>query len=573
MTAIDPIARTVDRRRSQQGYDKLLLATGARPRHLPMADDSGAPVTYLRTVEDSDRIKSQLRLGRRLVVVGGGWIGLEVAAAARSAGAHVTVLEALDLPLVRVLGPEVASIFAALHTAHGVDLRVNTKVSSIEGDDGMAIVRLADGSSVEADLLVVGIGAVPETRPRRGRGAANDNGIVVDEQLRTSEPDIFAAGDVANAYHPLLGRHLRVEHWDNAIEQGVVAAQNMLGKAVSYDRLPYFYSDQYDLGMEYLGNVGPDGYDQVVLRGKPAEGTFTAFWLREGRVLAGMHANDWDAMDPIRKIVGAHHGVRRPARRIRVPGPDRGEPRLSAHPSAEREPPRPGAIKRLKKGSTTMSRLTRLHEEQGQSPWLDNLTRPYLQDATLFRLIIHGVRGVTANPTIVAKAIESSDAYDKQFHRLMADGHSVEDAYWHLVITDVVDALRVLRPTFDLNGGGDGFVSIEVAPECAHDTEATKKAARDLHERIGEPNLLVKIPATTAGRTRHRGHDRGRTQHQRDSDLLPGPVRPGHRGLPVWPGDPGPPRRGSLGSPQRGLVLREPGRQRGRPPSREAGHR
>ena len=153
----------------------------------------------------------------------------------------------------------------------------------------------------------------------------------------------------------------------------------------------------------------------------------------------------------------------------------------------------------MKKGTTTMSRLTRLHEEQGQSAWLDNLTRPYLQDATLFRLIIHGVRGVTANPTIVAKAIESSDAYDKQFHRLMSGGHSVEDAYWHLVITDVVDALRVMRPTFDLNGGGDGFVSIEVAPECAHDTEATKKAARDLHERIGEPNLLVKIPATTAG--------------------------------------------------------------------------
>jgi NADPH-dependent 2,4-dienoyl-CoA reductase/sulfur reductase-like enzyme len=293
--------------RSKQEYDKLLLATGSRPRHLPMADDSAAPVSYLRTVEDSDRIKSHLRPGRRLVLVGGGWIGLEVAAAARSAGAHVTVLEALNLPLVGVLGPKVASIFESLHISHGVDLRVEAKVASIQGDDSMVIVNLADGSAIEADLLVVGIGAVPQTRLARTAGLRTDNGIVVDQFLRTSELDIYAAGDVANAYHPLLDRHLRVEHWDNAIRQGVVAAHNMLGHALPYDRLPYFYSDQYDLGIEYLGNVGPEGYDRVVLRGRPADETFTAFWLLEGRVLAGMHANDRDAMDAIRKIVGASH--------------------------------------------------------------------------------------------------------------------------------------------------------------------------------------------------------------------------------------------------------------------------
>ena len=151
----------------------------------------------------------------------------------------------------------------------------------------------------------------PDTALARAAGLQTDNGILVDDQLRTSATDVFAAGDVANAYHPLLGRRLRVEHWDNAIEQGVVAAQNMLGKAVSYDRLPYFFSDQYDLGMEYVGNVGPDGYDQVVLRGKPDEGTFTAFWLKAGRVLAGMHANDWDAMDPIRRIVARQRVVPR----------------------------------------------------------------------------------------------------------------------------------------------------------------------------------------------------------------------------------------------------------------------
>jgi NADPH-dependent 2,4-dienoyl-CoA reductase/sulfur reductase-like enzyme len=292
-----------------QRYDKLLLAPGARPRHLAMADDSGAPVAYLRTVEDSDLIRSRLRAEHRLVIIGGGWIGLEVAAAARRARAHVTILEAQDLPLVRVLGPEVARTFAALHQAHGVDLRMKTVVSSIEADGGVAIVTLADGSSVEADLLVVGIGVTPDITLAEAAGLRTDNGILVDHQLRSSEPDIFAAGDIANAYHPLLGRHVRVEHWDNAIGQGVVAAQNMLGKDVSYDRLPYFFSDQYDLGMEYLGNVGPDGYDRVVLRGTPDKGTFTAFWLREGRVLAGMHANDWDAMDAIRHIVGGQRPV------------------------------------------------------------------------------------------------------------------------------------------------------------------------------------------------------------------------------------------------------------------------
>jgi 3-phenylpropionate/trans-cinnamate dioxygenase ferredoxin reductase component len=309
VTTINHVDHTVTAGGSSQSYDKLLLATGARPRHLAMADDSGAPVVYLRTVEDSDLIRSKLTVGRRLVIIGGGWIGLEVAAAARRAGAHVTILEALDLPLGRVLGPEVARAFATLHQAHGVDLRVNAHVSAIEGDGRLGIVALADGSSIGADLVVVGIGVTPNTDLAEGAGLRTDNGIVVDDQLRTSAPDIFAAGDVANAYHRLLRRHLRVEHWDNAIGQGVVAAQNMLGKEVSYDPLPYFFSDQYDLGMEYVGNIGPDGYDQVVLRGAPEEGIFTAFWLREGRVLAGMHANDWDAMSPIRQIVGGQQRV------------------------------------------------------------------------------------------------------------------------------------------------------------------------------------------------------------------------------------------------------------------------
>ena len=305
VTAIDTTARTVSAGGSTQKYDKLLLAVGSRPRRLPIADDSGVPLSYLRTVEDSNRIKAQLRLGSRIVIVGGGWIGLEVAAAARAAGAHVTILESLDLPLIGVLGSEVAGIFASLHTAHGVDIRTSATITSIHGSDGVAVVELLDGSCVEGDLLVIGIGASPQTSLARAAGLQTSNGIVVDEHLQTSEPDIFAAGDAVNAYHPLLDEQLRVEHWDNAFHQGVVAARNMCDWGETYDRLPYFFSDQYDLGMEYVGHVGPSGYDSAIVRRGPTADAVTAFWLRNGRVVAGMHANDWDAIDPIRQIVSA----------------------------------------------------------------------------------------------------------------------------------------------------------------------------------------------------------------------------------------------------------------------------
>jgi 3-phenylpropionate/trans-cinnamate dioxygenase ferredoxin reductase subunit len=306
---LDLEAHTVRAGDETIGWDRLLLATGARPRRMPLVDDSGAPAAYLRTIEDSDRLKAELRPGRRIVVIGGGWIGLEVTAAARSAGCEVSVLEMLEKPLIGVLGPEVADIFADLHVSHGVDLRTGVAVSAVErredADGERGVVRLADGSSVQADLIVVGVGVAPATELAEAAGLTVDNGIVVDDRLRTSHPDVFAAGDVANAFHPLLARHLRVEHWDNAIEQGLTAARTMLGSEESYTRLPYFFTDQYDLGMEYVGYVGPEGYDEVVLRGDPAERLFTAFWLRGGQVQAGMHVNDWDAIDPIREVVGS----------------------------------------------------------------------------------------------------------------------------------------------------------------------------------------------------------------------------------------------------------------------------
>ena len=285
-------------------YDRLLLATGSRPRRLDAADQSGR-VAYLRTLEDSLALREALGPDQHVVVVGAGWIGLEVAAAARAAGSRVTVIESLELPLVRVLGPEIATAFAALHRAHGVDLRLRATIESFtRADAGQTVVRLEDGSQFTADLVVVGIGVAPNDMLAGEAGLAVDNGILVDEQLRTSDPHVFAVGDVASQQHPGLGRRIRVEHWDTAIEQARVAARNMLGGEEDYARLPYFFTDQYDLGMEYVGNLGPDGYDDVVLRGDMA-GQFTAFWVRDGRVEAGMHVTDWDAIDPIRGLVGA----------------------------------------------------------------------------------------------------------------------------------------------------------------------------------------------------------------------------------------------------------------------------
>jgi 3-phenylpropionate/trans-cinnamate dioxygenase ferredoxin reductase component len=289
VTGIDLESHNVRTDRSTQSYDKLLLATGAQPRRLQLADDSDAPVAYLRTIEHSDRLKRTFAEGVRVVIIGAGWIGLEVAAASREAGSEVTIFESAAQPLLGVLGPEIGRVFADLHRSHGVDLRLGTSVSAQD--------------LTGADLVVVGIGAVPDTTLAEASGLEVDNGVLVDERLRTSHPDVFAAGDIANQLHPRLGRRIRVEHWDNAIEQGKVAARNLLGSDQSYERMPYFFTDQYDLGMEYVGHVGPDGYDRVVVQGDTAA-AFRAFWVKDETVVAGMHANDWDAIDEIRERVG-----------------------------------------------------------------------------------------------------------------------------------------------------------------------------------------------------------------------------------------------------------------------------
>ncbi|KAA1424331.1 NAD(P)/FAD-dependent oxidoreductase [Nocardioides antri] len=292
-------------------YDRLLLATGATPRRLPFPHP-GEPVVHLRTLADALYLRP--RLTGHVLIVGAGWIGLEVAAAARQVGATVTVVETAPIPLLGVLGPEIAPLFAELHREHGVDLRLGTGVTAI--DRGRA--ELADGSAVDADLVVVGIGAVPDTGLAAAAGLAGDNGVLVDARLRTIDPHVYAAGDVADHDHPLLGR-LRVEHWDNAIEQGKHAARTMLGDDAPYVRMPSFFTDQYDLGMEYVGHVGAEGADEVVIRGDVEARVVTALWLRAGRVVAGMHVNDWDAIDPIRRLVGGPADARSRDRHIALP--------------------------------------------------------------------------------------------------------------------------------------------------------------------------------------------------------------------------------------------------------------
>jgi 3-phenylpropionate/trans-cinnamate dioxygenase ferredoxin reductase component len=296
---------------SRVEYAKLLLTTGSTPRRLevPGADLDG--VLYLRSVGDSERIKAVLTGASRIAVIGAGWIGLEVTAAAREAGVEVTVLESAELPLLRVLGPEVAAVFAALHTTHGVDLRFGVQVSEITGRNGQANgVRLSDGSVVPAEAVIVGIGVTPTMDLAAAAGLEIGNGITVDASLRTSHPDIYAAGDVASAFHPLVGKHIRVEHWANALNQPQAAARAMTGEHVSYDRVPYFYSDQYDLGMEYSGYVEPGGYEEVVFRGDVDRREFIAFWLgADNRVLAGMNVNVWDVTEPIQALVRSRQPV------------------------------------------------------------------------------------------------------------------------------------------------------------------------------------------------------------------------------------------------------------------------
>ncbi|MDF0530109.1 FAD-dependent oxidoreductase [Tsukamurella sp. 8F] len=306
VTAIDPAVKTVSVESGDPiSYDSLILATGARAREFPGVPREGTRGHYLRTFEDSDRLRATFAEAKRIVVVGGGWIGLEATAAAREAGVEVTVVEPEPLPLVRILGTDVAQIFADLHERHGVTLRTGVKVDSIDTTTGTVV--LEGGEELEADAVVVGIGAIPDTDLAEQAGLTVSNGVEVDAHLRTSDPSIFAVGDIANAENPAVGKRIRVEHWANALNQPAVAAANALGGDEVYDRQPYFFTDQYDLGMEYTGYA--DGSYDTVLRGDVAKLEFLAFWLQDGKVTAAMNVNIWDQGDAIKELISSGRAV------------------------------------------------------------------------------------------------------------------------------------------------------------------------------------------------------------------------------------------------------------------------
>jgi len=300
--SLDPVAHEVTLHdSSRMPYSQLLLCTGASPRPLPLPGADLPGVRYLRQMGDSDSLRAAITAASRVVVIGAGWIGSEVAASARQLGAEVAMIAPDTVPLKRVLGPEVGGVYRDLHTEHGVELHLSTQIEAIVGNGAVRGVRTTDGAGIEGDLVVVGVGVSPCDELARDAGLALDNGIVVDEFLRTSAPDVFAAGDVAATWNTQYNKRIRMEHWANALNQGQAAARNMLGQATAYTKLPYFYSDQYDLGMEYNGYA--TDWDRVVLRGSTSAREFIAFWLKDGRVVAGMNANIWDQGDGIKALI------------------------------------------------------------------------------------------------------------------------------------------------------------------------------------------------------------------------------------------------------------------------------
>jgi 3-phenylpropionate/trans-cinnamate dioxygenase ferredoxin reductase component len=282
-------------------YDRLLLTTGAEPRRLGVPGGGLDGVLYLRSLRDSDALRERLDRGGSVVVVGAGWIGAEVAASARQRGLEVTLVEPAAVPLEHVLGAELGAVYRDIHADHGVRMLLGTGVEAFEGDESVERVRTGDGRELDCDFVVVGVGVEPRTRLAEQAGITVDNGILVDERLQTSAPGVFAAGDVANAYHPFFGERIRVEHWANALNQGPAAARGMLGQGGAYERLPYFFSDQYDVGMEYTGFAR--SWDRVVFRGDPATREFVAFWLVGDRVMAGMNVNVWEVNEDVQALI------------------------------------------------------------------------------------------------------------------------------------------------------------------------------------------------------------------------------------------------------------------------------
>ena len=308
-TRIDRARKVVVASRTEYPYDKLLIATGSGSRRLdlPGADLEG--LLTLRTLEESLGLRERFTEGARIVIVGAGWIGCEAAAAARLHGANVTVIEPRSQPLLGVVGEQIGATFAALHRDHGVDLRLGIGVTGFAGDGVVSSVHIKGHASVPADMVLIAVGAAPNIALADVAGLKlADGGIAVDATLRSSDPDIYAAGDVAAHDHPRYPHRVRVEHWANAKDQGTHVARNLLGAEEPYVLRPFFFSDQYDLGCEYRGQADPTK-DRLVVRGDLKSREFTAFWLRDGAVAAAMNVNQWDDGDTLQELVDSGRHV------------------------------------------------------------------------------------------------------------------------------------------------------------------------------------------------------------------------------------------------------------------------
>jgi 3-phenylpropionate/trans-cinnamate dioxygenase ferredoxin reductase subunit len=292
---------------SKLEFDRLLVATGAEPRRLRIPGAELEGVYYLRTLADSDALRERFKAGGHALVVGAGWIGSEVAACARQDGLEVTMLDPHKLPNERIFGREIGEFYRDVHARHGVELLLGEQVEAFEGAGSVQRVRTAAGRVVECDFVVAGIGVVPRTELAKGAGLEIENGVAVDAHLASSMQNVYAAGDVAAAWHPFYRQRIRVEHWYNALNQGPAAARGMLGEATAYDRIPYFFSDQYDVSMEYSGYTTK--WDEVVFRGDRDAGEFVAFWMKDGRVVAGMNVNVWDVNEHVQSLIRSRQRI------------------------------------------------------------------------------------------------------------------------------------------------------------------------------------------------------------------------------------------------------------------------
>ena len=307
-TELDAAAKTVGLADGQTiGFDRLMLTTGARVRRLPVPGADLDGVFYLRTIEDSEAIRAQIAAGTEVVVIGGGFIGLEIAGSAVKRGAKVAVLEAADRLMGRSVAPEVSDWFARMHRDRGVDLRLGISIAAIEGNGTVSGVRLGDGSVVPAEVVVIGIGILPNVEIAEAAGLAVDNGIVVDERGRTSHPDIRAAGDVANQPNAFAGRRLRLESYQNAQDQAAAVARNLCGADEAYEDSLWVWSDQHDVNLQMTG--APEAWDSLLWRGDPDEGRFTVFYMAGGRIVAVNTVNNGREMRPARMLMESGKAV------------------------------------------------------------------------------------------------------------------------------------------------------------------------------------------------------------------------------------------------------------------------